>query len=97
VILPLHRQHLQDRIPDERTQRVRSFMLLAAGAAVALAVSANNIEVYENGIEVFNFPLYRDFVPGGVSRAMHPILLLRMSRFLSALSGSEFEVVSGGV
>lgn len=91
VPFPLYRNGYRQRGREEPSQRSRSFLLLAAGAIVALMSGRNRVEVYENGIEMCNFPL-EPFVMGDRrSRAMNPILLSRMADFMTALTGSPFE------
>jgi len=90
VTVPLYRTGYRTRPPGEPSQRLRSVLLLGVGAVIALLAGQSGLEVYENGIEVCNFPLALTPEPERLSRAMHPVLLKRMSLFLSALADREF-------
>ncbi len=76
----------------ELIQRSRGFIYLALGAVTALAVKADSLQVFENGIGALNLP-YTDSQIGSHSmRAMHPETLLRMEKFVSALVDHPFRV-----
>jgi 7-cyano-7-deazaguanine synthase in queuosine biosynthesis len=91
VPISLYRRGYRQRTREEPSQRSRSVLLLILGAVVALMAGQNHVEVFENGIEVFNFPLAPDLEPERLSRAMHPLLLARMSDFVSTLVEAPFE------
>jgi len=90
LVAPLQRADSDARSGEEPSQRTRSFLLLAVGAAAALMGGTNRVEVFENGIEMLNFPFEPCLTPEHFSRAMHPITLARMSAFLSALTTEPF-------
>ena len=94
VRVPLHRSHamvMPDR--EDPHQRSRSFFLLCTAAVAALITGAGRVEVFENGIEAFNFPFEDGLLEGQGSRAMHPLFLARMTTLFTALRGAPLEFV----
>lgn len=80
---------------EEDSQRSRSFLYLALGAIIAKLYGIDQVETYENGIEMFSFPLKpcpEDLLRQ--SRAMHPILLYRMSELISVLFEEPFRFIA---
>jgi 7-cyano-7-deazaguanine synthase in queuosine biosynthesis len=90
VPVPLYRKEHRMRAKEEPSQRVRSFLLLALGAVAALMTGQQNVEIYENGIEMFNLPLAPCLHPELFSRAMHPTVLALMAKFVSTLVDAPF-------
>ncbi len=88
--VPLYRKNSQKRGTEEDTHRTRSFLLLVIGAIAALTLNQDRVEIFENGIEAFNFPLQPSRCPERFSRAMHPIFLRRMSLLVSEIVDKPF-------
>jgi hypothetical protein len=76
----------------EKTQRTRGFLFTAIGAAAALAAGASRLDVYENGIGAINLPYDGTQLGTAGTRAMHPVALLKMARFVAALVGRDFAI-----
>jgi hypothetical protein len=76
----------------ERTQRTRGFLFTAIGAAAALAAGTSTLFVYENGVGAINLPYDGTHLGTAGTRAMHPVALLKMSRFVEALAGAPFSI-----
>jgi len=91
IRIPYWLQSATNTVQDS-SRRTRGFLFLAFGSATALAADGNRLYVYENGVGAINLPY--EAVPVGVpySRAVHPWALLLFSRFIRALTGSEFHV-----
>jgi 7-cyano-7-deazaguanine synthase in queuosine biosynthesis len=92
IDIPFFRGNYRSRKNEESTQRTRSFLLLALGTIAAILTNQQSIEIYENGLEAFNFPLEPYKHPERLSRAMHPILLGYMSEFVSHLTNNPFQI-----
>jgi len=56
----------------EATQRTRGFLFLLVGAATAVALGANQIYTFENGVGALNLPASEAQVGSHNTRAMHP-------------------------
>ena len=56
----------------EATQRTRGFLFLLVGAATAVALGANEIYTFENGVGALNLPASEAQVGSHNTRAMHP-------------------------
>lgn len=76
----------------EYTQRSRSFLYAALGAAVAQMVGLARIRFYENGIISFNFPPSAQVVGARATRTTHPQVLNGFARILSLVAGRRFDV-----
>lgn len=94
VSIPLYRNEYSERIKEEPSQRIRSILLLGVGVVVALMTQQRSIEIFENGVEMFNFPLAPCLFPEQLSRAMHPTLLALMADFVSTLIDEPFNVTA---
>jgi 7-cyano-7-deazaguanine synthase in queuosine biosynthesis len=79
---------------SERTQRTRSFLFGALGAAVAHIADADGFSLFENGIVSFNLPIAGQIVGAAATRTTHPRVLRDMSEFLSALLESSLTVTN---
>ena len=92
--VPLQRSHaVPSSEKEDPHQRSRSFALVCTAAVAALLSGARRVEVYENGIEAFNFPFEAGLLEGQASRAMHPLFLARMTALFTALCGVPLEFV----
>jgi len=79
--------------PDgEATQRSRGFVFLALAAVVAEQAGANNVAVCENGIGALSLPYNRTQLGTHTTRAVHPLSLIRMSRFVGTVFGRPFRI-----
>lgn len=93
VRVPLHRSHAPSPHREDPHQRSRSFFLVCTAAITALLTGAGRVEVFENGIEAFNFPFEEGLLNGQASRAMHPLFLARMTTLFTALRDAPLEFV----
>lgn len=76
----------------EHLERSRGFLFLSLGAATAIAVGGGELCVYENGVGAVNLPY--DGTQLGISstRAVNPIALSRMGKFITELIGHPFAI-----
>lgn len=68
---------------EERSQRCRAFLFMAAGAAAAAMAGDSTVEIYESGIGAINLPLMSGMAGSKTTRSVHPRFLKRMSDFVS--------------
>jgi 7-cyano-7-deazaguanine synthase in queuosine biosynthesis len=80
------------RLAHEYTQRTRSFLFVAIGAAVARLLGRDRVRFYENGVVSMNLPLTLHALGGRASRTTHPRVLDGFTRILSELFGTTFTV-----
>jgi 7-cyano-7-deazaguanine synthase in queuosine biosynthesis len=78
----------------EETQRTRGFMFLTLGAVTALTIGATELFIYENGIGAINLPYDGTQIGTASSRGVHPLSLLRMSKFIKALTGKSVQFIN---
>jgi hypothetical protein len=78
------------QIRKNRTPRTRGFVFLLLGAVCALLEGQDVLHVYENGIGAINLPFRSSEVGLDHSRAVHPVLLRAMGRFVSLLVQRPF-------
>ncbi|GHO88251.1 hypothetical protein KSZ_62570 [Dictyobacter formicarum] len=77
-------------IPKNTLQRSRGFVFLLIGAVCALLENQQQLSIYENGVGAINLP-YSDAEVGlDHSRAVHPLSLLLMGKFISSVIGAPF-------
>ncbi|MBE2222764.1 MAG: 7-cyano-7-deazaguanine synthase [Anaerolineae bacterium] len=80
-----------DRYPHNQSHRARGIVFLLIGALSALSAGYKQLNVHETGIGAINLPL-----PGGVgrdhSKAVHPISLIKMEKFISNVIEEEFVI-----
>lgn len=76
----------------EETQRTRSFLYAAVGAAIAKTYDQRSIHFYENGILSVNLPPSEQFQNARATRTTHPKVLYGLSRLFSLIEGNDFEV-----
>ncbi len=79
---------------EEPSQRGRGFLFLTLGAVTAIACGASELSVYENGIGAINLPYDASQLSAASTKAVHPVALLKMSDFITALRGRKFSVRS---
>lgn len=77
---------------EENTQRSRGFLFMTIGAVTAIAAEANELQIYENGIGAINLPYDATQVGTSNTRSVHPVALLRMSQFITELTGIAFSI-----
>lgn len=77
------------RYSQNQSHRARGIVFLLVGVACALNAGQNKLHVYETGIGAINLPY-----PGGVgsdhSKAVHPISLIKLERFISDVNSKAF-------
>ncbi len=78
----------------EETQRTRSFLYAAVGAAIAKAYHQRQILFFENGILSVNLPPSEQYQNARATRTTHPKLLNDLSRLLTLIEGKEFLVLN---
>lgn len=71
--------------PVERTQRTRSFLFGALGAAVSGVGGAHGFSLFENGIVSLNLPIASQVVGAAATRTTHPKVIRDLELFLSVL------------
>lgn len=79
-------------IGREYTQRSRSFLYAALGFVVARIFGLSSIQIFENGIISFNFPLIPHVLGARASRTTHPQALHGFAGLFSAIVGESFIV-----
>jgi 7-cyano-7-deazaguanine synthase in queuosine biosynthesis len=65
----------------EPTQRTRSFLFSALGAAVASVLKARGVRFYENGVTSLNWPIAQEVMRSRATRSTHPQALVLLQRF----------------
>lgn len=75
---------------EETSQRTRGFLFMILGAVTALNAGADCLEIYENGIGAINLPYDNSQVGTMSSRAVNPVALIRMEKFIQAITGQKF-------
>lgn len=75
---------------EEQSQRGRGFLFLTLGAVTAITTGVSELAVYENGIGAINLPYDASQLSAANSKSVHPVALLRMSDFVTALQGRQF-------
>jgi len=77
---------------EELSQRSRGFLFMTLGAVTAITAGANELYIYENGIGAINLPYDGSQVGASNTRAVNPIAILRMSKFVADLTGIPFRI-----
>ncbi len=75
---------------EDVSQRTRGFLFSTLGAVTAITSGSSELYIYENGIGAINLPYDATQLGTSNSRAVHPLSLLRMSRFAELLTSSPF-------
>ena len=76
----------------ETTQRTRSFLFGALGAAVAGVAGTNRVSLSENGVVSLNLPIAAQVVGTSATRTTHPRVIRDMSDLLSTLLSRDFGI-----
>jgi 7-cyano-7-deazaguanine synthase in queuosine biosynthesis len=92
VIVPFGLQRSGSEQREEKSQRSRGFLFLSLGAATAISAGVREVKLYENGIGAINLPFDGTQLGTFNSRAVHPVSLLHMERFLSLLIDGPFRI-----
>ena len=87
--------HLKVKRSREETQRTRSFLYAAVGAAIAKAYHQRRILFFENGILSINLPPSEQYQNARATRTTHPKILSELTRLLTLVEGSDFLVSNG--
>jgi hypothetical protein len=77
-------------LTHESTQRTRSFLFAALGAAVAAMVGLRRLRVYDNGVVSLNLPPSAQVVGARASRSTHPQALNGFAALFTRLAGRPF-------
>lgn len=85
----------KDQREREYTQRARSFLYAALATTTAQMADLDAVSFYENGVVSLNLPLSPQVVGSRATRTTHPLVLRRMHRLFSAVTGAEFGVENG--
>jgi 7-cyano-7-deazaguanine synthase in queuosine biosynthesis len=86
------RVHKAESLTRDDTQRTRSFLFAALGAATAAALGLNRVRFFENGVVSVNLPYCTQVVGARASRTTHPRVLAGLTRLFTALAGQRFTV-----
>jgi hypothetical protein len=86
------RIHKDEGLTSENTQRTRSFLYAALGAATAAALRLNRVRFYENGVVSVNLPYCTQVVGARASRTTHPRVLAGLTRLFTTLAKRPFTV-----
>jgi 7-cyano-7-deazaguanine synthase in queuosine biosynthesis len=74
------------------TQRTRSFLYAAVGAAVARMQGLDLLRFYENGVVTMNLPVCAQVVGTRATRTTHPRVLAAFENLFSLVAGNRFRV-----
>lgn len=88
-LIPIRAQLRSARRLDcqERTQRCRSFLFIAAGIVTAIAKNASRVLMFESGVGAVNAPMMSGMATGGrTTKSSHPYLLRRMSELATLIA-----------
>lgn len=80
------------KLGREHTQRTRSFLFAALGAAVAHSLDAAGVRFFENGIVSLNWPVADEVLRARASRTTHPVVLRDLSELLTLVLEKPFVV-----
>ena len=76
---------------EEPSQRTRSFLFCAIGAAVASLVGVTEVEMYESGIGAINLPLLAGLTGPKTTRSSHPEFLRQMTEIVSLVAQKQIQ------
>lgn len=79
IMVPANRAGEESR---DTTQRSRSFLFAAMGAAIATTFGAHSVSFFENGIVSHNLPVSPQIVGTMASRTTHPLVLARLQSLI---------------
>jgi 7-cyano-7-deazaguanine synthase in queuosine biosynthesis len=71
---------------EEPSQRTRSLLFCAVGAAVASLAGVSTVEMYESGIGAMNIPLLAGLTGAKTTRSAHPEFLRQMTKIVSLIA-----------
>ena len=77
--------HRKGQESTDTTQRSRSFLFAAIGAAVAQAFRAKRISFFENGVVSHNLPISPQITGTMATRTTHPLVMHRLSKLISLI------------
>ena len=78
---------------QERTQRCRSFLFIAAGIVTAIAKHASRVLMFESGVGAVNAPMMSGMATGGrTTKSSHPYLLKRMSELATLIAMRPIDI-----
>ncbi len=77
---------------DESTQRTRSFLFSALGAAVADLFNVSEVRFYENGVVSLNLPVADEVIRARASRTTHPLGFQYMETFIALVLERPFKL-----
>lgn len=80
IMVPANRTGEESR---DTTQRSRSFLFAAIGAAIATTFGAHSVSFFENGIVSHNLPVSPQIVGTMASRTTHPLALARLQDLIN--------------
>ena len=80
------------RLGREHTQRTRSLLFTALGAAIASSVKAKGIRFFENGIVSLNFGMAEEVLRARASRTTHPVSLHLLSQLCTLIFEQDFAI-----
>lgn len=79
-------------LKKNKISRARGIVFMLVGAAYAFLNRQSYLEIYENGIGALNLPYRASEIGLDHSRGVHPLTLFYVSRLLSSLFQTSFEV-----
>lgn len=78
---------------QERSQRCRGLLFLAAGVTAAITKGARQVLMFESGVGAMNVPMMAGMAIGGrTTRNSHPYLMRKMSELASLLAQRRIDV-----
>ncbi len=78
----------------ESTQRTRAFIHTALGSVTALMAGNSQLFLFENGFGALNLPCDSSQFGSQNSRGTHPVFLLRMAAYVSAVFSQPFVIAN---
>lgn len=76
----------------ESSQRVRAFVHVCFGALASRLAGCSELYLFENGVGAMNLACDNSQIGSQNSRGTHPVFLLQMSEFVSAVFAQQFTV-----
>lgn len=77
---------------QERSQRSRGFLFLAAGVASSLAMGSRCLWFFENGIGAINLPYIRAQIGAQATKSAHPKTIKLMEEIIQSVTDGPFEI-----
>ena len=91
MLVPV-RINKEKKMGREPSQRSRSFLYAALGAAVARMLGLDSVRFYENGVVSINLPVCEQVIGARATRTTHPRVLKGFEELLSILAGGNFRI-----